>query len=195
MNTFTIERMRCEHAVNPLGVEEARPRLSWELCGSRRGLRQAAYRLRAASSPAGLAAGAGALWDSGRVESAQSVLVVYGGPRLRSRQRVYWQVEVWDDAGELAAGAPAFWEMGLLRERDWSARWIACLMGGPSVSVEPAPFLRREFRLDRPVASARATCAASAITSFTSTVGAWATRCCIRPLPGMTSGRFIRSMT
>ncbi len=156
MKTFTVERMRCEHVVNPLGVEVPRPRLSWELCGLRRGLRQAAYRLRAASTGARLAAGEGDIWDSGRVESAQSVLVAYAGSRLRSRQRVCWQVEVWDEIGEVATSAPAFWETGLLQARDWSAQWITYTQGGGTVPVDPAPFFRKEFNLDRPVESARA---------------------------------------
>ena len=147
MKTFTVERMRCEHVLNPLGVEAPRPRLSWELCGLRRGLRQAAYRLRAASTGARLAAGEGDIWDSGRVESAQSVLVAYAGSRLRSRQRVCWQVEVWDEIGEVATSAPAFWETGLLQARDWSAQWITYTQGGGTVPVDPAPFFRKEFNL------------------------------------------------
>ncbi len=157
MNTFAIERMRCEHAVNPLGVETQQPRLSWELSGTRRGLGQTAYRLRVASSAARLAAGDGDIWDSGRVESAQSVLVPYAGSKLRSRQRVCWQVEVWDNSGNSALSVPACWEMGLLQERDWSARWITYKLDGPpKAKVDPSPFFRNEFRLDRPVASARA---------------------------------------
>jgi len=38
----TVTRLRCEYAVNPLGIDAARPRLSWALESSRRGTRQTA---------------------------------------------------------------------------------------------------------------------------------------------------------
>ena len=53
---------RCEYYVDPLGVDVPRPNLSWELgpgaaAGERRGLRQAAYQVRAASTLEGLERG------------------------------------------------------------------------------------------------------------------------------------------
>lgn len=120
----------------------------------RRGARQAAYQIRAAATPAGLAAG-DLLWDSGRVESDVSAYVAYGGPPLRSGQRVYWQVQIWDDLGATAASAPAWWEMGLLERGDWQGRWIgAPFLGGPR-TTSPAPYLRTTFMIERPVESAR----------------------------------------
>ncbi|MBN1590872.1 MAG: alpha-L-rhamnosidase N-terminal domain-containing protein [Pirellulales bacterium] len=61
----------------------------------KRGARQTAYQLLVASSPEGLAAGQGDLWDSGRVESDQTLHVVYRGRTLRSGQQCYWK----DDQG------------------------------------------------------------------------------------------------
>lgn len=69
-------------------------------------------------------AGAFDLWDSGQVESSQSFDIRYRGKPLTSRSRCYWQAEVWDDQGAHARSAIASWEMGLLREADWSSAWI-----------------------------------------------------------------------
>src|SRR2546430_12028960 len=50
--------------------------------------------------------------------SLHDALPIYGGPALESGQRYYWQARVWDDAGRSSPwSAPAFWEMGLLRDR------------------------------------------------------------------------------
>lgn len=54
-----------EHTVNPLGIDSASPRLSWQLSSHRRGCRQTAYRLRVASSREDLLGGKADLWDSG----------------------------------------------------------------------------------------------------------------------------------
>lgn len=121
-----VAELKTERLDNPLGVELARPRLSWRLESARRGARQSAYRVLAASSPETLARGVGDLWDSGKVASDRCFDIAYDGPALQSRQRCWWTVQVWDEAGEPAASAPvAFWEMGLLRPDDWTGEWLA----------------------------------------------------------------------
>ncbi|MFP4501794.1 MAG: family 78 glycoside hydrolase catalytic domain [Candidatus Hydrogenedentota bacterium] len=120
--------MRCEYKTAPLGIDETIPRLSWQLEApdeAGRGLVQQAYQVQVAASEAALAAGEAGLWDSGKVESAQTHLVPYAGVPLESRQRCYWRVRVWDGGGNASPwSAPAFWSMGLLDDEDWQATWI-----------------------------------------------------------------------
>jgi len=152
----------CEHFSRPLGVETLRPGLSWRIVGSGRGLRQGAYRILVASSPEKLAADVGDLWDTGRVQSDQSLHVPYAGTPLRSRQRCYWKVAVWDHKG--AGGAfskPASWEMGLLNASDWKGNWIANGQGYLQTNEGPhcAPMFRKAFMLpDRPLAARAYVC-------------------------------------
>src|SRR5215469_1986199 len=122
---FTITNLRCEYLVEPVGIDEREPRLSWAIESERRGARQIAYRVRVASSGDALKQGKADLWDSGRVESNQSTHIIYGGKPLRSREVCHWNVEVWDETGHSTVSAPAFWSMGLLGLGDWSAHWIA----------------------------------------------------------------------
>ena len=122
---FRASTLRCEDAVNPLGVDAASPRLSWIVESNRRGARQSAYRILVASRPDLLQSDAADLWDSGRVASPQSVNVGYVGRLLRSGETCHWKVRVWDASGaESAWSEPARWEMGLLRSEDWTAKWI-----------------------------------------------------------------------
>ena len=69
---FTINGLRCEYLVDPLGIDVQRPRLSWMLVPGARGRGQSSYRILVASSPQNLQKDRGDLWDSGRVNSAQS---------------------------------------------------------------------------------------------------------------------------
>jgi alpha-L-rhamnosidase len=121
--------LRCEGRRDPLGIESPRPRLSWVLEAvdpSARGQRQTAHRILVASSPDRLAAEEGDLWDSGKVESAESHLVPYGGKTLASWTGCAWKVQVWDREGRPSEwSAPARWTMGLLAPGDWKGRWIA----------------------------------------------------------------------
>ena len=120
-----LARLRCEYLVNPLGLDEPSPRLSWTMESNRRGARQTAYRLRVASTPEKLAAGAPDLWDSGLVASHETTHIAYAGKPLLSRATCHWCVEIRDEAGEATTSEPAFWTMGLLEKSDWTAHWIA----------------------------------------------------------------------
>ena len=162
MTQLGVTDLRCEYRQAPLAVDARRPRLSWKITAApgQQNVRQSAYRILVASSAEDLAAGQGDLWDSGRVESAQSVLLEYSGKALPSRQRCHWQVQVWDQDGrESAWSASAFWQMGLLGPKDWRAQWIksaAKMPSSPPYPVPPSPVLRRDFRVKKPVKSATA---------------------------------------
>lgn len=116
--------LRCEYAVNPTGIGVSRPRFYWTLESSARNQKQTGYQILVASSEAGLLANQGDLWDSGKVNSDESIHIEYSGKTLASRQRAYWKVKVWDRDGRQSVSAPAFFEMGLLQTADWRAKWI-----------------------------------------------------------------------
>lgn len=113
-----------EYVPRPLGLDAARPRLSWPAVSDASGVAQSAYQIRVASSAAALQRPD--VWDSGKVLSAESVLVPYAGPPLRRSTRYHWTVRVWDAAGRVSAWSePSWWETGLLAAGQWSARWIS----------------------------------------------------------------------
>jgi len=134
-----IHRLRVNLLDNPIGLGERVPELSWELDGSSCGhSRQIAYRVIVASSASGASAGEGDLWDSGRIESPETVFVRYGGRTLESRMRCFWTVRVWDESGDELQGGVGFWTMGLLDSGDWRARWIG-LDTATDFPVDPLP--------------------------------------------------------
>ena len=51
MNAYTIENARCEYQVNPLGVDAARPRLTWAYYGDNPDCLGAEIRVTAAADP------------------------------------------------------------------------------------------------------------------------------------------------
>ncbi len=167
-----VTRLRCEYLVDPQGIDETAPRLSWCLETDRRGARQLAYRIRVASTDEKLAGGVADRWDSGRVEGDATAHIVYAGAALRSREVCHWDVEIWDETGASVRSAPALWTMGLLAESDWSARWIAAdpeilrrdpQAVAPTLTEPGTPaVLRRLFELPAASSILRATVYASA---------------------------------
>jgi alpha-L-rhamnosidase len=126
--TLRPQQLRCEYRVNPTGIDSTGPRLSWVLAPvnpKARGLRQTAYRILVASSEANLRANTGDLWDTGRVESPDSIQVAYQGKALTSGMAAFWKVQVWDQDGQASEwSAPAHWSMGLLTAQNWHGAWI-----------------------------------------------------------------------
>jgi len=177
------ERLRCEYRDNPAAVDARAPRLSWIVTGTGRGLRQTAYRILAASSIENLTNEQGDRWDSGRVESDETVLVAWAGAPLRARAPVFWKVMVWDQDGNPSLWSkPASFAAGL-PAAEWEAEWIgydvpldpvrsaiwelspAVTLAAPKLKVyRPSPYLRREFAATQPVR--RATVYASALGLF-----------------------------
>ena len=132
--------LRCEYALDPLGVDVAKPRLSWSVVSDARGQRQSAYEILVASAADKLAQNEGDLWQSGKVESDETLHVPYSGVELQSSQQVFWKLRIWDKNGAPSAWSePATWTMGVLNDKDWTAKWIVA----PWVSE--SLLLRREF--------------------------------------------------
>jgi alpha-L-rhamnosidase len=152
-----IDDMRCEYQTNPIGIDEAQPRLSWTVQYMKRGWRQSAYRIQVASTASKLSDGHGdLLWDTGKVAGNQASQIEYGGKLLKSREQAHWRVQVWDNSDSPSSWSNvAYWEMGLLDDADWAgSAWIggAADTGDDDVA---APFLRRDFNISRKVERAR----------------------------------------
>ena len=101
---------------DPLGFHDSTPSFSWKLpVGVEK---QTAYQLVVKKQRK-------TVWDSGWVESGQSVFVPYSGEPLASRDRVEWRVRYRDENGkESAWSKTARFELGLLSNNDWTANWI-----------------------------------------------------------------------
>lgn len=150
-----ISNLTCEFKRNPLGIDIRNPRLSWQIESENRGTRQTAFQVLVATNETSLENGTDILWDSGRIESDQSIYFPYDGPPLGSGQRVYWKIHIWDEGGREAESPIAWWEMGLLDQSEWESEWIgAPFLGGPMTS-SPAPYLRKDFSIKKQISSAR----------------------------------------
>ncbi|MCF7956595.1 MAG: glycoside hydrolase family 78 protein [Phycisphaerae bacterium] len=135
--------LRCEYMVNPLGIDVAKPRLSWLCQSGKRGQKQTAYHVLTASCREKLDENIGDLWDSGKVQSGRSIHVAYEGRVLASTMKCFWKVMVWDKDGKPSNWSePAEWSMGLLKKYDWKAKWIG------TSEAQTSPFYRHSFQID-----------------------------------------------
>lgn len=123
-SAVTPVNLRCEYRTNPLGIDVAAPRFSWQIQDSTRGARQTAYEL-VVSTDQSFANEEKAAWATGKMSSDQSVQVAYAGKPLTSSTRYFWRVRTWDAAGKAGKWSePAWFETALLSPGDWRAEWI-----------------------------------------------------------------------
>ncbi|MGB8959699.1 MAG: family 78 glycoside hydrolase catalytic domain [Candidatus Aminicenantales bacterium] len=155
-------RLRCEYLAEPIGVDSARPRLSWVVESPIRGESSKAFQVLVSSAPELLRRDIGDLWDTGRTEAGSFVSLEYGGEPLASCARHVWKVRWWDREDRVSPWSePASFVTGFLDPGDWKARWIGprrvtefrskgtVLLGhpGPDDIQACAVYLRREFGL------------------------------------------------
>ncbi|MBN2047498.1 MAG: family 78 glycoside hydrolase catalytic domain, partial [Anaerolineaceae bacterium] len=120
--------LRCENIINPLGVEQHNPLLSWVLRSSLRGEEQIAYQVLVASDLDLLNADIGDYWDTGKVDSSVSSAIPYRGKPLHSMMKCYWKVRVWGrDQYPSPWSESAWWVMGVMTLREWVADWIGAI--------------------------------------------------------------------
>ena len=134
-----------EYKTNPLGLDEVQPRFSWKLQSDKNDTRQTAYRLTVSNDEV--------MWDTGKIESEQSILIEYMGALFAPRTPYTWTVTVWDNHGESASASAGF-ETGLLSGAafEGKARWIT---HGLEKEETASPVFTKSFIVEKPVVRAR----------------------------------------
>lgn len=145
--TIVPSAPRFEHLAEPLGIGVAAPRISWTT-DAPAGWTQSAYEIeiRRGSETA----------TSGRVESAEQILVPWPADPLASRERAEARVRLWGSDGSASDfGTWAAVEAGLLDAADWAAVAVgAAWEENEDKDLRRPPLVRRAFAVSG-VASAR----------------------------------------
>ena len=145
--------LKCEYLTNPLGIDAAQPRLTWQLQDPRRGTKQTAYQIFVGTDSLEVADRKGGVWQTGKVENDNS-LVVYEGKPLQPFTKYYWAVDVWDNMdGKRSSGTVASFETGMMSVKNWKGDWIS---DGGDIHLKPAPYFRKVFEAKKTIKSARA---------------------------------------
>jgi alpha-L-rhamnosidase len=145
-----IASVTIEHLREAIGVGVARPRLSWTVQTDAKDWVQSAYEIEVGNA-------ARQRWRStGRVESAESVLVAWPAEDLTSRERYEVRVRAWGlDGSETEWSETTPVEAGLLSPSDWRAEAISPPEAWHQPPPAPAVLMRKAFRLNSDLTHAR----------------------------------------
>lgn len=146
---LAVTDLRCEHQVNPLGMDAASPRFSWKLSTDQEEVFQTRYSILVSTDAAGKKTVA-------KLDQTSSASVdVSPQLPLQPHTRYYWKIRVTDNKGNQSDWSqPALFETGF-QGAAWKAKWIE-----PEKTIDLknslAPVLvRKEFLASKSVASAR----------------------------------------
>ena len=117
----TVVNLKTQGLVNPVGVNELQPEFSWQMLSSATGAKQTSYHIIVKDAQNEV------VWDSGVVQSAQSVGVLYNGASLTAASEYSWNVTITDQAGRECTSEEATFETSLLDSTfaSWAgAQWI-----------------------------------------------------------------------
>ena len=145
-----VSNLKCEMLENPLGIDTATPRLSWEIHSDQNDVRQTGVDILVSSTPELLSEGHADLWNA-HLDTDETLYVPYKGKKLGSRSRCYWKVRVHTNKGSTEWSEMSLWSVGLLSEREWRANWIGCNHISEQDSFDgstrlAARYLRKEFK-------------------------------------------------
>lgn len=127
--------LQVEYLTEPLGLGNPKPRFYWHAEG---GITQTAYQIVCTRNGK-------TVWDSGKVESASMTHIPYEGWDLHSRDIITWTVRLWDENSEPGGIAESHFELGLLEESDWTAKWISGDYKPDPKRRYPADCFKKEF--------------------------------------------------
>ena len=157
---FSAYNLKCEHLVNPLGIDTPNPRFSWQMRDERMGAGQSAFRIIVGKDSAGVSGGKGDVWDSGKSKSDLN-LATYEGEPLKPLTKYFWSIQIWDKKGHSSGiSGVASLETGMMETTNWRGSWISDTR---DINLKPAPFFRKSFTIPGEIRYARAYIAAAGL--------------------------------
>ncbi len=140
-----LKDVRVEYRRKPIGLSVKKPRFSWKMESDERNTVQKNYRIVIKKG------GKETVWDTGVVESEESVLLEYEGTKLEPES--LYMVCIWaeDNHGSTAYAETTF-ETGMFDNHCFCAEMITHNLGNEETAC---PVFYKEFTLSKKVASAR----------------------------------------
>lgn len=146
-----VQKLVCNYHKDVKGVV-GDPKFGWNLVSDKRDVLQTAFRLQLSLS----SGFSHPLFDTQRQESEKSIAVTLSGFAFQDTQLYYARVMVWDNTGEMSPWSePITFETAHAKKK-WEALFITADVHEDDKDKSDARMLRKEFRLDEKLVSAKA---------------------------------------
>jgi alpha-L-rhamnosidase len=154
----SLTALKTEYLTQPIGLDNAQPRFTWQMIDDSRGAKQTKYRVLVDSDSSMLTREKANTWNTGWLKSDVN-LVIYSGQSLKPFTKYFWRVDVTNHNRQTFSKIASF-EMGMMNMSNWQGTWIA---DSENIKLKPAPYFRNTFNTSKKVKSARAYIAAAGL--------------------------------
>ena len=147
----TITQLKVDKLINPLGLDSRNPDFSWRIKSDEYDLNQTHYQLFVATDK--IFSKQSLVWDSGKVNSSESVYVKYQGKSLEYATKYYWTVKVWtNQSAKPKQSKISSWTTGLMDKKNWNSDWIG--VNNDDKKGPKSPYFTNDFVVDGRITSA-----------------------------------------
>jgi alpha-L-rhamnosidase len=156
-------KLTCEYLQNPMGIDIAMPRFSWNFIATENNQNQSAYEIIVAEKKAFLSEKntPNLVWKTGKIATNQNLHIEYEGVALKPFTRYFWQIKVYNQANIASNWSEiATFETAAFSPTDWKAQWIdngkaQFICDEDFYKDDPNPLFRKQFSIKKKVQSAR----------------------------------------
>ena len=149
---INITQLEVEKLTRPLGLDTQNPDFSWIIKSDEHNLSQTHYQIFVASDK--IFSKKSLVWDSGKVNSSESVYVKYQGKPLDYATKYYWTVKVWtNQSSRSRQSGVSFWTTGMMSSENWKSEWIG--VDDEDKRVKNSPYFTNDFKVDNQITSAQ----------------------------------------
>ena len=117
--------LQVNYCIEPIGIDDPKPRFSWNVIDNDRGEIQTAYEIIVSSSLSALNSNDGDIWNSGKTSSNRQTGVAFKGKTLSSQTQYWWKVRTYDkdnQQGKWSDGA--LFETGIFNINEWKGEFL-----------------------------------------------------------------------
>lgn len=126
--------IKIEYLTSPLGIDITSPHITWN-CNE--GIKQSAFQINAYKN--GIL-----IYDSKKVKTNKMDFVF---PIVfSSRERIDFDIVLWNEKDEKGEKSSSFFEIGLLKDEDWKAKWITGNYNPHKKKIYPVDCFLKEFK-------------------------------------------------
>ena len=146
-----ITQLEVDKLINPMGLDSRNPDFSWRIKSDDFNLNQTHYQVFVAKDK--VFSKNSLIWDSGKVNSSESVYIKYQGNPLEYATKYYWTVKVWTNQSSRPKQSKiSWWTTGLMGQKQWKSDWIGVKM--EDIKGPESPYFTNDFILDGKIISA-----------------------------------------
>jgi alpha-L-rhamnosidase len=147
----SISQLEVDKLSNPIGLDSENPDFSWIIKSDDFDLNQTHYQVFVAKDK--VFSKNSLIWDSGKVNSSESVYIKYQGNPLEYSTKYYWTVKVWTNQSSRPKQSKiSWWTTGLMGQKQWKSDWIGVKM--EDIKGPKSPYFTNDFILDGKIISA-----------------------------------------